>query len=133
MWKRWIWQTGAVFVVVGLMAGCSGDGSLGRPGGKTDSSPTGAELQALIDDGTLPEDFPANGDRVRLVLDSTAVAASWVGPALVAGCEPTKSTPGSYAQPLLLQDVPLENIQVCGDFWQATQADNSQLLWNEEG
>lgn len=133
MRKRWIWQIGAVAAAVGLMTGCSGGENAGGQGDGPDSSPTGAELQALIDDGTLPKDFPANGDRVRLVQDGTAVAASWVGPALAAGCEPAKSTPGSHAQTLLLQDVPLENIQVCGGFWQATQADNSQLLWNEEG
>lgn len=138
MTKTWLTQAGAVAALVLLLAGCAPAPApntgvnAGDSGVPSEAAPSGADLQKLIDDGTLPADFPADAERVRLIEQGKKLAASWTGEALSADCAAAESSPGSVAAILLLQDAPLTDIERCGDVWQATQADGSHVLWNTE-
>ncbi|SJN08983.1 hypothetical protein FM113_04960 [Leucobacter sp. 7(1)] len=138
MTNTWLAKAGVVAALALLLAGCAPASepnagvNAGDSGIPSEAAPSGADLQKLIDDGTLPADFPAGAERVRLIEHGKKLAASWTGEPLGADCSAAESSPGSYAAILLLQDVPLTDIQRCGDVWQATQADGSHVLWNSE-
>lgn len=93
-------------------------------------SPTADELGGLVADGTLPAAFPADAEQVRVLTLGDRVAASWQGAPLATDCVASDQQVASYAIPLLLMDVGLEQVEQCGDVWQAEQADGSRVLWN---
>lgn len=133
----------AVALTASGCAGVQGSGtdvpdSGGTPESRTSTQlpdvtrPTASEIESLISTGDLPAGFRADESSVRLLIDGDKVAATWTGPRL-GSCEDGAGSPGSFAALLLLQDVPLQDIQRCDGFWQATQADGSHLLWNDAG
>lgn len=106
----------------------SGSGSTSK---LRDYQPTEEELAALIKQGKLPETFPTDAKNIRVVEDGDRVAVAWAGEALSGSCSASTETPGSYALGLLIQDAALEEVQQCGDFWQAKQADGTWVSWND--
>ena len=116
-----------------LLTGCTATPApedSGQGAGPEDSRPTASELNTLREDGTLPKTFPEDAENVRLIRDGDKIAASWTGEPLAGECAPSTDSPAPYAALLLLMDVGLEDVEQCGDVWQATQADGSHVFWN---
>ncbi len=113
-----------ILAIAVLISGCA----FGQGG--TSGPLSASEVEDLVSAGVLPDDFPSQADEVRLIRGGDSIAMSWRGEALRKECTPAESTPGSIAAPLLIQDAGLTEIEKCGTFWQATQADGSHVLWN---
>lgn len=88
------------------------------------------DVARLIDQGILPADFPRNAVSVRMNVDGDAIGVTWNGDRLTEGCMAGDAEVNAPVAMLMLQDVGIENVERCGDFWQADQADGSHILWN---
>ncbi|GAA2835123.1 hypothetical protein FB468_2349 [Leucobacter komagatae] len=126
MKNRLIASAAALFAA-SLLAGCAG---AGEPPAPKDFSPSTAEVEKLVAEGTFPKGFPKDAEGVRVIQQGDQVAASWKGSPIKADCVPSADGPGSYASLLLLMDVGIQETEKCGDVWQAVQADGSRIFWN---
>jgi len=89
-----------------------------------------AQLQDLRENGQLPETFPTRPSDLRVEIDGDTFAIAWKGDRISGECTASTASPNSASMMLLLQDVGLEDVEQCGNVWQATQADGSHIAWN---
>ena len=110
-----------------LVSGCSAatDGTENEP----QESAT-AKLEQLKSEGKVPASFTAEPLDLRVEIDGEEFGISWKGQPLTEDCVPGKGLTNSTVSLLMLQDVGIEDVQQCGDVWQATQADGSYIAWN---
>ena len=137
---RWLTGAGATIASMLLTVGCAGiaapnpDSGSGASEDTTaqDHSLRGAELERYVAEGKLPKSFPKEVELVRIIEAGEKIAASWEGKPIDEECTAVDSSPGSYAQIMVIQDAGLTDVKQCGDVWAATQADGTHLLWNSE-
>lgn len=110
-----------------ILAGCASGETTDPPKPVPDAS---SQLQELRDSGKLPSTFPKETKDLRVEVDGKEFGVSWKGDRISGDCKASDATPNSTTSILLLQDAGLEDIQKCGDVYQATQADGSIVAWN---
>lgn len=115
------------FVVALLLSGCSAatDGTEGEP-----QQSASAQLEQLKSEGKIPASFTAEPLDLRVEVDGEEFGISWKGQPLTEDCVPGEGRTNSTVALLMLQDVGIEDVQQCGNVWQATQADGSYIAWN---
>lgn len=86
-------------------------------------------LSELKSAGDLPADFPKTTD-LRVETDGDSFAVAWKGDRLTNDCVAAEGSPNDVASILLIADGTLEDVQQCGDVWQAVQVDGSNIAWN---
>lgn len=129
---------GAVVLAAALplvLTGCSSNDTSVEGDGNGDTNDTSSLqdpetlLRDLQDAGSVPKDFPKTKD-LRVEMSGDEFALAWKGGPMATGCKPGDAMPNSTASILLIADGALNDIQQCGDIWQATQADGSYVAWN---
>lgn len=110
-----------------LVSGCSTltDGTEPTP----QASPS-EQLEQLRSEGKVPASFTTEPRDLRVEIDGDEFGVSWKGQPLTEGCTPGEGRTNSAVSLLMLQDVGIEDVQQCGNVWQATQADGSYIAWN---
>lgn len=122
-----------------MLSGCASetpkeDTSTGAEttGTTNDTSPV-RDAETLLGElksaGDLPADFPKTTD-LRVETDGDSFAVAWKGDRLTSDCVAAEGSPNDVASILLIADGTLEDVQQCGDVWQAVQVDGSNIAWN---
>lgn len=125
--RRFVPALALLLAAAPVVTGCAAGASSAGP-----TQPKASEIARLVASGALPSDFRPEAGSVRLIASGPRVAATWSGPALASSCAAQDGgSPAGFVSILLLQDVGLTDVQRCGEFWQATQADGSRVLWND--
>lgn len=127
MFKRTTAILTAAIAIPFVLSGCSSNATVDPPKPVPDAS---SQLQELRDSGKLPETFPKETKDLRVEVDGKEFGISWKGDRISGDCKASDAPPNATTSILLLQDAGLENIQQCGDIYQATQADGSIVAWN---
>lgn len=121
-------QLATIAVALSLIAtGCSAATDATEPDPQDSAS---AKLEQLKSDGKVPASFTTEPLDLRVEIDGEEFGISWKGNPLTEDCVPGTARTNSTVSLLMLQDVGIEDVQQCGDVWQATQADGSYIAWN---
>lgn len=121
-------QLATIAVALSLIAtGCSAATDATEPDPQDSAS---AKLEQLKSDGKVPASFTIEPLDLRVEIDGEEFGISWKGNPLTEDCVPGTARTNSTVSLLMLQDVGIEDVQQCGDVWQATQADGSYIAWN---
>lgn len=118
--------TGAIALPL-ILSGCASGTTTEQPKPVPDAS---SQLKELRDSEKLPSTFPTETEDLRVEIDGQEFGVSWKGDRISGDCKASDASPNSTASILLLQDAGLKDIQKCGDVYQATQADGSNVAWN---